>query len=360
MLTKTNSGRYRVRVFHKSLQVASKTFDRAKDAEKWEAAQKLALYGGEWISPTAGDITLGDLITQFNKDRKGPVRPHSWDTDETNLRLHISATLKRRPISSITAGQLETMFNEMLRTHARGTVSRHRDSVSVLFAYAVRHGIVRENLVTKVKLARGTGEPKQEIRPFTEAERDGLIKTIRRTHPDAADVVEILARTGVRWGELCALRVSDIRNDMYPTIFVRESESDGYDATDPKSGKPRRVPLDDRSVEILAALTVGMKSTDRIFQNSEGGKLLGGNFTRAVKWATIAPGQRLHDLRHTAATLWLQNSIDISTVAAWLGHSNSSTTHKAYLHYMKADADVAGIARINARDTQRREAEAEN
>lgn len=360
MITKTDTGRYRARVFHKGLQVASKTFDRAKVAEKWEAAQKLDLYGGGWISPTAGDITLGELITQFNKDRKGPVRPHSWDTDETNLRLHISATLKRRPISSISAGQLETMFNEMLRTHARGTVSRHRDSVSVLFAYAVRHDIIRENLVIKVKLAKGTGKAKREIRPFNETELDGLIKSIRLTHPGAADVVEILARTGVRWGELCGLRVSDIRDDMYPTIFVRESESDGYDATDPKSGKPRRVPLDDRSAEILATLTNGMKSTDRLFQNSKGGKLLGRNFTRAVNWETIAPGRRLHDLRHTAATMWLQNSIDISTVAAWLGHSNSAITHRAYLHYMKADADVAGIARINARDAQKREAEAGN
>ena len=240
------------------------------------SGQKLAINGGGWISPTAGDITLGDLIHQFNKDRRGPVRPHSWDTDETNLRLHVPATLKRRPISSITAGQLETMFNEMLRTHARGTESRHRDSVSVLFAYAVRHDIIRENLVIKVKLPKGSGKPKREIRPFSQTELDRLIRTIRLTHPGAADVVEILARTGIRWGELCSLRVSDIRKDLYPTIFVRESESDGYDATDPKSGKPRRIPLDDRSAEILATLTNGLKSTDRLFQNSKGRKLLGG------------------------------------------------------------------------------------
>ena len=53
--------------------------------------------------------------------------------------------------------------------------------------------------------------------------------------------------------------------------------------------------------------------------------------------------------RLTAATVWLQSGIDIATVAAWLGHSNSAITHRTYLHYMKADSDLSGIARINAR-----------
>ena len=64
--------------------------------------------------------------------------------------------------------------------------------------------------------------------------------------------------------------------------------------------------------------------------------------------------RRHHDLRHTAATLWLQDQIDISTVSAWLGHSNSAITHKVCLHYMKADADVTVLARINARDAELR------
>ena len=352
MIVETASGRHRVRIFHKSVQVASRTFDKKKDAQLWHNAQKLALNGGTWISPNAGDITLAKLIERFNESRRGAVRPHTWDTDEANLRLHIPAPMARRPISSVTAGQVETMFNEMLRTHARNTVKRHRDSISALFAYAVRHEIVRENLVIKVKLAKGTGKPQLEIRPFSERERDELIETIRAKRPTAAHVVEILARTGMRWGELCALRVADIRYDGYPTILVRESESDGYDPTDPKSGKTRRVPIDNRSAEILTEMTREMKSGERVFQDSKGGKLLGRNFTRSVKWEIVAPGHRLHDLRHTAATLWIQNQIDISTVSAWLGHSSSAITHDVYLHYMKADADVAAIARINARDAE--------
>jgi len=354
MIEKSAGGRYRVRVFHRGTQVSMKTFDRKKDAETWEAAQKLSVQVGGWIDPKAGAIALASLIEKFNRERKGAVRDHSWDTDESNLRLHIPMKLARRPISSITTGDLETMFTAMMRTHARATVRRHRESVSALFAFAVRYEIVRENIVTKVKLAKGNGKKAREIAPFSEKERDDLISLIRATKPQHADVIEILALTGVRWGELCSLRVFDLQEKPYPAIMVRESESDGYNPADPKSGKTRRVPLDDRAAEILRARAQSKNRNDRLFENARGNKLLAAGMTRSLGWSSIAPGKRVYDLRHTAATIWLQSGIDIATVAAWLGHSNSAITHRTYLHYMKTDSDLSGIARINARAAAKR------
>jgi integrase len=91
------------------------------------------------------------------------------------------------------------------------------------------------------------------IAPFSEKQRDDLIAAVRATKPQYGDVIEILALTGIRWGALCSLRVLDLLQEPYPAIMVRRSESDGYDPADPKSGKPRRVPLDDRAAEILTA-----------------------------------------------------------------------------------------------------------
>jgi integrase len=354
MIEKSTGGRYRVRIFHKSAQVSMKTFDRKKDAESWEAAQKLSIQVGSWIDPKVGAVALATLIEKFNRERKGVIRDHSWDTDESNLRLHIPASLARRPLSSITTGDLETMFTAMMRSHARATVRRHRESVSALFAFAVRHEMLRENIVTKVKLAKGNGKKSRAIAPFSEKDRDDLIAEVRATKPQHGDVIEILALTGIRWGELCSLRVFDLLQEPYPAIMVRQSESDGYDPADPKSGKPRRVPLDDRAAEILTARALNKGRNDRLFENARGNKLLAAGLTRSVNWPAIAPGKRLYDLRHTAATLWLQSGIDIATVAAWLGHSNSAITHRTYLHYMKTDSDLSGIARINARAAEKK------
>ncbi|HLR83416.1 MAG TPA: tyrosine-type recombinase/integrase, partial [Nocardioidaceae bacterium] len=70
-------------------------------------------------------------------------------------------------------------------------------------------------------------------------------------------------------------------------------------------------------------------------------------------------GRRLHDLRHTAACLWLSRGVDPSTVQAWLGHESIATTNK-YVHFLGTGADRAGLDRLNqasghARGTRGRE-----
>jgi hypothetical protein len=47
---------------------------------------------------------------------------------------------------------------------------------------------------------------------------------------------------------------------------------------------------------------------------------------RTLRWTTIADGRRIHDLRHTAACLWLARGLDPATVQAWMGHASSSQT----------------------------------
>ena len=66
----------------------------------------------------------------------------------------------------------------------------------------------------------------------------------------------------------------------------------------------------------------------------------------ASAWESVAMGRRLHDLRHTAACLWLTRGVDLSTVSAWLGHASISTTNR-YLHYLGTSADTAGLERLN-------------
>lgn len=68
---------------------------------------------------------------------------------------------------------------------------------------------------------------------------------------------------------------------------------------------------------------------------------------RSVAWSTVAPGRRIHDLRHTAACLWLSKGADPVTVQAWLGHASIATTN-VYLHHLGSSADRAGLERLNA------------
>ena len=67
---------------------------------------------------------------------------------------------------------------------------------------------------------------------------------------------------------------------------------------------------------------------------------------RAVFWSQVAPGRRIHDLRRTAACLWLARGVDPVTVQAWLGHASIATTN-IYPHRLGSSADRAGLERLN-------------
>ena len=62
----------------------------------------------------------------------------------------------------------------------------------------------------------------------------------------------------------------------------------------------------------------------------------------------VAEGRRIHDLRHTAACLWLARGVDPVTVQAWMGHASIATTN-LYLHHLGTAADQAGLGRLNER-----------
>ena len=79
----------------------------------------------------------------------------------------------------------------------------------------------------------------------------------------------------------------------------------------------------------------------------EGGYLSAQNWRRAVHWNRTGLGRRPHDLRHTAASLWIAAGIDIKTVSAWLGHSTAKLTLDTYGHLMGTDADRAALERVN-------------
>ena len=67
---------------------------------------------------------------------------------------------------------------------------------------------------------------------------------------------------------------------------------------------------------------------------------------RAVHWRRTSHGRRIHDLRHTAACLWLSRGVDPGTVQAWMGHESIATTN-LYLHFLGTGAHRVGLELLN-------------
>lgn len=350
-VTKTSTGRWRARLKSGREHVASKTFDRKTDAEAWVAAQKRALVLGEWVDPKAGRESVGSALERWRAAREGTVAGKTYKEEGYALNA-LPVAFRNRPLGSVRTADLEALYGQMLRSLARSSVSRFRNTISSFFSWAVREGLVGSNPVIASRVPRGTGtEERAEVYPFTVDELRELHTHLRATilDTDAADIVLVLGLTGLRWGELSALRVRDVQMVPYPAFRVSRSRPDGQQVrTVTKGGSARTVPLPGEVVDVVAPLLVGRSPGAPLFPNEAGHMRLLSNWKRATHWARNNRGRRVHDLRHTAATFWLTSGVDPKTVQAWLGHSTATLTLDTYSHWLGTDADGAAIARVNS------------
>jgi integrase len=106
--------------------------------------------------------------------------------------------------------------------------------------------------------------------------------------------------------------------------------------------------LAEEVVEIVAPLLVGRAPDEPLFPTVAGSMRLLSNWKRATDWKRYGRGRTVKDLRHTAATLWLSNGLDLKTVQTWLGHSTARLTTDTYAHWMGSDSDAAALEKLNA------------
>jgi integrase len=349
-VTKTPSGRFRASVKFGRRVVASKTFDLKRDADAWHDAQKRALALGDFIDPKAGKVLVRDALTLWTESRKYSVSPTTY-TEETGTLKSLPASIVNKPVAAIHAADLDALYAMLVKTLARSTVTRFRNTLSSFFSWAVREGMIAQNPAIPSRVPRGTGtDQKHEIWPFSLTELNALHTDLtEKFGAEHADILLVLGHTGLRWGELSALRVRDVQLVPRMAILVSRSHTDGHPVrTTTKSGKVRTVPVVDAIAGIMRVHVSGRQPDDPLFASQTGSLRLLANFKRSVRWDVESRGRRIHDLRHTAATLWLQNGVDLKTAQAWLGHSSAKLTADTYAHWLGSDADTAAVARLNS------------
>lgn len=106
------------------------------------------------------------------------------------------------------------------------------------------------------------------------------------------------------------------------------------------------MPVADRVLSIVEAFAQSKGPNDLLFTTDGGSQLHATPFRRTTHWQTTAQGRRVHDLRHTAACLWLSKGVNPSTVQAWMGHASIATTN-IYVRHLGTGADRAGLDRLN-------------
>ena len=346
--------RYRVQVKHRGIVVADRSFERRTDALVWEREQKQLILMGDFVPPSAGRVTVAQLAKTYLEARRDQVSVRAWESDESALRVHIVPALGCRPIGSVNRVHIERFLGTVASTRSVGTAARVRTTLRGLFDYAVRSRVIRDSPAAAVRLPRpDSGGRRGEFRPFMMDELLAVVEEQRQHAGAQADVTLFLGLTGLRFGELRGLRARDVTNVPYPAVVVARSLPQSgrtgkvIERTSTKSGRSRIVPLLSLALPLVEARLEGLGPDELLFPASQGGYLHAQNWRRAVRWNETTDGRRPHDLRHTAASLWIAAGVDIKTIAVWLGHSSTKLTLDTYGHLMGTDAERAAIERIN-------------
>lgn len=221
-------------------------------------------------------------------------------------------------------------------------------------SHAAREDLVVRNVAKLVQVATPSTEPPV---PFSAEEAQTLLEAARGDRLHALWVVALTL--GLRRGEVLGLRWCDIDLDR-GTLDVRQTlqrAGGSLQVVPPKTRRSRRtVPLPRITAGALAAHRTRMDleahaagrslgSSDFVFATTRGTPLEPRNVNRSFAGLLTAAGLRhvrLHDLRHTCATLLLDQGASPRVVMETLGHSTISVTMNVYAHVMpKAMRDAA-------------------
>lgn len=168
-------------------------------------------------------------------------------------------------------------------------------------------------------------------------------------------MVLFLAYTGLRWGEMAAVRT--YRLDLLRRrVLVAQSVTPvrGVMTWGPTKGHERReVPIPAFLARELEATITGKAPDDLVFIGPRGATLRAQTFQRAVLVDAAAaigvPGLTPHELRHTAASLAIASGADVKVVQQMLGHKSATMTLDLYGHLFGDRLDLVADALDNAR-----------
>jgi integrase len=330
--------------------VAARVFERKTEAVAWEQDQRQRLRLGEWIDPRRGQVPLSAVAADWLGSR-GSVKRRTRETDEAAWRNYVQPRFGNWPVASITAADASGWVGSLVaRGLAPSTATRALATLRSILAFAVADGRVQHN-VAAVARNPTSGRARRDGQALTLGEVYELMEACKGCY---RDMVPVMALAGLRWGELAGLRVGDRVSVPGPGLRLRRavlaSGGGGALYVDTlKNKRARTVPLVEDLVPVVERWSAGKGPDAWLFNAPQGGPLQESNWKRSVGWraATAAagiPGFRVHDLRHTAASVWLAAGADPKVVQRVLGHASAAMTMDLYGHLV--DGNLWQAARV--------------
>lgn len=287
---------------------------------------------------------------------KVACKRNTWEGYETIIDKHLNPAWKGKRLDQITRAEVKQLIlAKQQEGFSPKTVENIKALISGIFTHAYEDEILAVNPALKLGRFISKHDRKKDIRPLTREQATAVLKKAEEHFPDYHPLLLCAFRTGMRLGELLGLAWEDI-DFASNTIEVRRAYTHGRFET-PKSRKSRVVDMSDQLKQTLlahrsrlvqsyggrqpACEVPGRRPGEKLavhlaFPSETGGPLDGDNFRKRVFYRVIeladVPQIRFHDIRHTFASLLLQQGESLHYVKEQMGHASIQTTVDVYGH----------------------------
>lgn len=249
------------------------------------------------------------------------------------------------PLDQIKRADLKELISAKIKEGlAAKTVKNVKAIISSILSHAFEDELIQAHPGLRLGKLVKDKDRKADVNPLTRDEGRDFLEAVANNYPRYYPFFLCALRTGMRLGELRGLKWEDI-DFREGFIEIKRSYTKGRFTT-PKNGKSRRVDMNRQLSETLKelrterkaeALAKGWKDVpELVFVNEEGNVIHDVNlrkrvFNKALEKAGMRR-IRLHDLRHTFASLLIQNGESLAYVKDQLGHHSIQITVDTYGH----------------------------
>jgi integrase len=321
-----------------------------RGAEQYEREVRKQLVSGTWKEgPKKQTPTLEDFAEEFLAYQATLNKASVIDTKRRLLRLHLLPAFGKRRLDQIDERAIDAYTVDKLEhITPRGkqiepaSVNQHLKLLGRMFRIAHKWKLVRE--VPQITLLK---ERKTDFDFLDFEEADAFLAAVAEHRPQWHSYMVVAIRTGLRVGEMVALRWQDVDLDRGRLQVCRAYSSKTKTFETTKNDKVRELPLTWDAADALRAQRDRVDG-ELVFAREDGGHFEHHATQYALDKITERIGMRHvhnHVLRHTFASHAVMRGIPIRQVQEWLGHGSIVVTMK-YAHLSKGVGDDL-IQRLN-------------
>ncbi|NLJ28042.1 MAG: site-specific integrase [Deltaproteobacteria bacterium] len=308
---------------------------KAKAKEELRAIEEQVQKG--IFAPEKRTPTFSEVAKDWIEYKRPKLRETTWECYDGHVRNHF-AELNELKINRITTASIEKYITAMqLNRTPIGTIRKVLVTLGQILSYAVRHKYVDHNPLRDAERPRDPGEGKKEIKVLKPEEIQALLENTQSQRYRTLFLVAIM--TGARQGELLGLQWEDLDLEN-KQLNIQRTYTKGRFFNPKTKTSNRAIDLSPLVISELKRwkLACPPSEMDLMFPNEEGkpinySNMVNRHFIPALK-ATGIPTIRFHDLRHTNASIRLDQGENVKYVQTQMGHSSPMVTLNVYAHLL--------------------------